>query len=172
VKTARAETIAPEILAQVREVAPTAPMYRMFTMAGLASDSMVQLSFTMLTLGVTSLLALVLGTVGLYGVLSYVVAERTLEIGVRMALGAQAKGVRRMVVAQGARVVVLGVAIGLAVAFASTPALGELLFGVQAIDGATFVAMSVTMMLVGLLASYIPARRASNVDPIQSLREG
>ncbi len=170
VKTARAETIGPEIRALIREVAPEAPMYRVFTLAGLAADSMVQLSFTMLTLGVVSALALILGAVGLYGVLSYVVAERTREIGVRLALGATAEQVRRMVVTQGARVVGVGVAIGLVVAVASTRALGSLLFGVAAFDAATFVAMSLSLVAVGLLASYLPARRASNVDPIESLR--
>jgi predicted permease len=137
-KTARAETIAPEVRALVHEVAAEAPMYRIFTMAGLARDSMVPLSFTMLTLGVTSLLALLLGAVGLYGVLSYVVAQRTREIGVRMALGAKAQQVRLMVVAQGTRVVAAGVAIGVAVALASTRALGSLLFGVQPFHAATF----------------------------------
>jgi putative ABC transport system permease protein len=170
IKTARAETIAPEVRALVRDVAPNAPMYRVFTMAGLARDSMVQLSFTMLTLGIVSTLALILGAVGLYGVLSYVVAQRTREIGVRMALGAEAGQVRRMVVAQGARVVAIGVAIGVAVALVSTRALGSLLFGVPALDVATFVGMSASMVVVGLLASYMPARRASSVDPMESLR--
>jgi putative ABC transport system permease protein len=170
VKTARAETIAPEIREIVREVAPSAPMYRMFTMAGLAGDSMMQLSFTLLTLGVVSALALILGAVGLYGVLSYVVAQRTREIGVRMALGAEASRVRRMVVIQGARVVAIGVAIGVGAALAFTRTLGSLLFGVQAVDATTFVAMSVSMLAIGLLASYVPARRASKVDPIESLR--
>lgn len=170
VKTKRAETIAPEIRALVKEVAPNAPMYRVFTMAGLASDSMVQLSFTMLTLGIASLLALILGAVGLYGVLSYIVAERTQEIGVRMALGAEARELRLMVVVQGVRVVVVGVAIGAVIALLSTRALGSLLFGVAAIDLLTFIGMSVTMVGVGMLASYVPARRASNVDPIRSLR--
>ena len=170
VKTARAEVIAPEVRALVREVAPEAPMYRVFTMAGLATDSMVQLSFTMLTLGVISTLALILGAVGLYGVLSYVVAERTREIGVRMALGATAEQVRRMVVAQGARVVGAGVVIGVAAALASTRALGSLLFGVTAVDAGTFVAMSASMVLIGMLASYLPARRASSVDPMEALR--
>jgi putative ABC transport system permease protein len=170
VKTPRAERIAPEARALAREVAPEAPMYRVFTMAGLAADSMVNLSFTMLTLGIISALALILGAVGLYGVLSYVVAERTREIGVRMALGAQAEQVRSMVVAQGLRVVGVGVVIGIAVALASTRALGSLLFGVQAMDASTFAGMSVSMVAVGLVASYVPARRASNVDPIESLR--
>jgi len=170
VKTPRAETIAPEIRALVKEVAPNAPMYRIFTLERLASDSMVQLSFTMLTLGILSALALVLGAIGLYGVLSYVVAERTREIGVRMALGARADQVRRMVVAQGARVVAGGVVVGVVVALWSTKILGSLLFGVAPLDLLTFLAMSGSMVAVGLLAAYLPARRASRVDPIDSLR--
>ncbi|HXV85995.1 MAG TPA: ABC transporter permease, partial [Gemmatimonadales bacterium] len=170
VRTARAETIAPEIRALVKEVAPEAPMYRTFTMEFLARRSMNQLSFTMLTLGVAATLALILGVVGLYGVLSYIVAERTREIGVRMALGAEARQVRRMVVAQGARVVGIGAVIGIGVALLSTRALAGLLYGVPALDLVTFAAMSASMIMVGLLASYMPARRASSVDPIESLR--
>jgi predicted permease len=170
VKTSRAESIAPDIRAIVRNVAPEAPMYRMYTMADLSARTMVDVSFTMLTLGVASVLALILGAVGLYGVLSYIVAERTREIGVRMALGARAEQVRRMVVAQGARVVGVGVVIGIGVAYWVTSALGSLLFGVAAIDVPTFVAMSISMIVVGLLASYLPALRASRVDPIVSLR--
>jgi len=170
IKTARAEVIAPDVRALIREVAPEAPMYRVFTMAGLAADSMIQLSFTLLTLGIVSALALFLGAVGLYGVLSCVVAERTREIGVRMALGATAGAVRRMVVAQGARVVALGVAIGLAAAFVATRALGGLLYGVAAVDGPTFAAMAALMLGIGGLAAYVPAHRASRVDPCESLR--
>jgi ABC-type antimicrobial peptide transport system permease subunit len=136
----------------------------------LAKRSMQQLSFTMLTLGVVAGLALLLGAIGLYGVLSYVVAERTREIGVRMALGATASAVRRMVVSQGARVVVLGAVIGVAVALASTRVLGSLLFGVKPVDPIVFAAMSAMMVVIGGLASYIPARRASSVNPIESLR--
>jgi predicted permease len=170
VKTPRAEEIAPEVRALVREVAPEAPMYRVFTMAGLAADSMVQLSFTMLTLGIASTLALLLGAVGLYGVLSSVVAERTQEIGVRMALGAEAGRVLRMVVAQGTRVVAVGAAIGIVGALAATRALGALLYDVGAADARTFAAMSIALLLVGVLASWVPARRASAVDPIEALR--
>ena len=171
VKTARAEVIAPEIRELVRAVAPEAPMYRTFTMAGLAADSMAQLSFTMLTLGVLSTLALLLGALGLYGVLSYAVALRTREIGVRLALGATVANVRRLIVGQGVRVVGLGLLLGLAAAFASSKVVASLLFGVAALDPATFGGMSLLMAAVGIFASFIPARRASNVDPVESLRD-
>ena len=170
VKTPRADVISPEVLALVREVAPGAPMYRIFTMEGLAADERLPLAFTMLTLGVISLLALILGTVGQYGVLSYIVTERTREIGVRMALGAQARRVQAMVVGQGAWVLLVGVLVGLAVAAASTRALRSLLFGVGALDPATFAGVAAGMALVGLLAAWLPARRASRVDPMESLR--
>jgi predicted permease len=170
VKSPRASTLMREVRELVRQVAPEAPVYREFTMEFLAQRSMVQLSFTMLTLGVVSALALLLGAVGLYGVLSYVVAERTREIGVRMALGATAGAVRRQVVSQGTKVVLVGVVVGVVVAIAATRLLGALLFDVQAVDPVVFVAMSLAMLGVGMLASYVPARRASGVDPIEALR--
>jgi len=170
VKSSRADRLQPEVRELVRQIAPEAPVYREYTMDFLAKRSMQQLSFTMLTLGVVAGLALLLGAIGLYGVLSYVVAERTREIGVRMALGATASAVRRMVVSQGARVVLVGVLIGVAVALASTRVLGSLLFGVKPVDPIVFAAMSVMMIAIGGLASYIPARRASSVNPIESLR--
>jgi ABC-type lipoprotein release transport system permease subunit len=169
-KSGRAEAIAPDVRALVREVAPEAPVYRAYTMEDLAARSMIHLSFTLLTLGIVSALALFLGAVGLYGVLSCVVAERTREIGVRMALGASAAAVRRMVVGQGARVVVLGVLAGLGGALVATRTLSGLLYGVTAIDGSTFAAMSLLMFAIGALAAYVPARRASRVDPCESLR--
>ncbi len=170
VKSSRAESLGREVRELVRQIAPEAPVYREFTMDFLARRSMIQLSFTMLTLGVISVLALILGAVGLYGVLSYVVAERTREIGVRMALGATATKVQRMVVSQGARVVLIGAAIGIAAAIASKRLLGTLLFGVAALDVAVFVAMPLTLLAVGMLAAWLPARRASNVDPMEALR--
>jgi FtsX-like permease family len=102
VKSPRAESLKDEVRALVHEVAPEAPVYREYTMEFLARRSMIQVSFTMLTSGVVSALALLLGAVGLYGVLSYVVAQRTREIGVRMALGATAGAVHRQIVSQGA----------------------------------------------------------------------
>jgi putative ABC transport system permease protein len=170
VKSPRAASLGREVRELVRQVAPEAPVYREFTLEFLAQRSMVQLSFTMLTLGVVSALAMILGAVGLYGVLSYVVAERTREIGVRMALGATAGAVRRMVVSQGAKVVLIGAVVGVAVALASTRFLKTLLFEVDAVEPVMFVAMSVMMIGIGMLASYVPAHRASRVDPIESLR--
>jgi predicted permease len=170
VKSPRADRLQREVRELVHQIAPEAPVYREFTMDFLAQRSMVELSFTMLTLAVVSTLALILGAVGLYGVLSYVVAERTREIGVRMALGATASAVQRQIVSQGARVVLVGVAVGLVVALVSTRLMSTLLFDVKAVDPVVFGAMSVTMLAVGMFASYMPARKASSVDPIESLR--
>jgi putative ABC transport system permease protein len=170
VKSPRAAQLTREIRDLVRQIAPEAPVYREYTMEFLAQRAMVQLTFTMLTLGVVSALALILGAVGLYGVLSYVVAERTREIGVRMALGATAGAVQRMIVRQGAQVVALGVAIGAGAAFLSTRALSTILYGVSAADPVIFVGMSLLLLIVALVAAYLPARRASTVDPMESLR--
>jgi ABC-type lipoprotein release transport system permease subunit len=170
VKSPRAAGLTREVRDLVRQVAPEAPVYREYTMEFLAQRSMVQLTFTMLTLCVVATLALILGAVGLYGVLAYVVAERTREIGVRMALGATAEGVRRMVVAQGTKVVLIGAGIGIVAALLSTRALTRLLFEVRTVDPIVYVMMSAILLGVGMLASYLPARRASRVDPIESLR--
>ncbi|HET9426044.1 MAG TPA: ABC transporter permease [Gemmatimonadaceae bacterium] len=170
VKSSRAEALRPEIRRLVKEVAPEAPVYREFTMEFLARRSMLLLSFTALTLGVLSALALILGAVGLYGVLSYVVAQRTREIGVRMALGATARAVRRQVVSQGTKVVLVGAAIGLLAAYMTTRYLATLLYDVKPVDPVAFAATSAVMIAMGVLASYMPARRASSVDPMEALR--
>ncbi len=170
IRTTRAETIASEVRELARQYDPGAPMYAVHTLESLAAESMVRLSFTMLTLGLTSVLALILGAVGLYGVLSYVVTQRTREIGLRMALGAREHDVRWMVVRQGGRLALVGVLLGIVGALGVTRVLNSLLFGIQAIDVSTFVGMSGVMLAVGLVASYVPARRASSVDPLQSLR--
>jgi len=170
VKSPRADALAPDIRNLMREVVPESPMYRIFTMEGLAERSMAQLSFTMLLLAIAAGLALILGAVGLYGVLSYVVSNRSREIAVRIALGAEGERVRRMVVLQGARVTLVGLLFGIVAALASTRVLDSLLFGVGALDAMTLIVMSSVMVAVALLASYVPARRASSVDPMESLR--
>lgn len=168
--TVPAESLVPAVRALVRELAPEAPLYRVHTMQELAERSMQQVDFSLLTLGLAALLALVLGAVGLYAVLSQVVAERTREIGVRMALGARAGQVRAMVVGQGFRVVAIGMLVGLGAALAATRVLGSLLYGVGAHDLATFLVMTLVMGAVGLFASWLPAWRASRLDPVESLR--
>jgi len=170
VKSPRAAALGPEIRDLVREIAPEAPVYHMSTMSALAARAVARLSFTMLTLGVAAGLAIVLGAVGLYGVLSYVVSQRTHEIGIRMALGANASGLRRTIVAQGTRVVILGVMLGAVGAAVLTRALESLLFAVPAVHMPTYAMMAALMIAVALLASYLPARRASAVDPMTALR--
>jgi putative ABC transport system permease protein len=170
VRSPRVETLAPQIRTLIQEIAPGAPMYRVFTMEALASRSMARLTFTMLTLFIAAALALVLGAVGIYGTISYVVSRRTREIGIRMALGAQPRDVRRMVVTQGGRIAMVGVAIGLVAAVFAARWLESLLFEVQARDPIVFAAVSVVMIGVALLASYLPARRASAVDPLVAIR--
>src|SRR5205085_4174315 len=137
-----ADLLQNEVRKIIHEVAPEAPVYREYTLEFLTRRSMLQLSFTTLTLGVLSVLALILGAVGLYGTLSYVVAQRTREIGVRMALGATAAAVRRQVVTQGTKVLLLGAFIGVGAALASTRLLGTLLYGVKAVDPLVFATMS------------------------------
>lgn len=170
VKTSRADTIAGDIRTLLREVAPGAPMYRIFTLEGLAQRSLAPTSFTMLLLAIAAGLAVILGAVGVYGVLSYVVSQRKQEIALRMALGAAAPSVRRMVVAEGSRVTLIGVVLGIVAALGLTSLLESLLFGVKPLDIPTFVGMSALMMGVAFLASYLPARRASGVNPIEALR--
>jgi predicted permease len=170
VKSTRAAALAPDIRELVREIAPEAPVYHMATMSALAARAVARLSFTMLTLGVAAGIAIVLGSVGLYGVLSYLVSQRTREIGLRMALGARASGVRRAIVAQGTSVVILGILLGSVAAAALTRALESLLFGVPAIHLPTYAMTALLMIGVALLASYLPARRASVVDPMSALR--
>jgi predicted permease len=171
-RTSRAATIAPEVRALVREVAPEAPMYQVHTIEDLVAGEKAELSFTTVALGVAAGLSLLLGMVGLYGVLSYMVAERTRELGIRIALGADPRRVRRMIVRQGLTVVGAGVLIGLVGAFVGARALEGLLYGVDALDPATLVAMSLLMLFVGVAASWIPAYRASSVDPAETLAQG
>jgi putative ABC transport system permease protein len=169
-KSKRADQLEPEVRAIIREFIPESPMYRIFTMEKLAANTMASLSFTMLLVSLAAGLALILGAVGLYGVLSYLAMRRTREIGVRMALGADAASVRRMFVWQGTRVALIGVVVGAAAAVGLTKYIQALLFDVGRLDVTAFVAMSAVMLAVALLASYVPARRASRVDPVVALR--
>jgi putative ABC transport system permease protein len=115
-------------------------------------------------------MALVLGVVGIYGVISYAVTQRTREIGIRMALGAQRNDMLRLILARGAKMALIGVAVGTAASLVLTRLMAKLLFGVSAYDPLTFVAVGLLLISVALAASYIPARRAMRVDPMVALR--
>jgi len=124
----------------------------------------------MLVLGLLASVALLLAAIGIHGVLSYAVSQRTREIGIRMALGAEASGVRRLVVREGMSLAALGAAFGLAAAWGLTRWISSLLFGVTATDPVTFVVVPLGLALVALVATYVPARRATRVDPVRALR--
>jgi len=138
---------------------------------GLAG-SLAQRRFTLLVLALFAGAALVLAGVGVYGVVAYSVAQRTHEIGVRMALGAGGRSVQRMVVAQGARLALLAVALGAPASLGLARVLGSLLYGVAPTDVATHAATSAAIFALALLASWLPARRASRIDPMIALRAG
>ena len=146
------------------------PIRNIRTMDEVVATSISAQRFQMSLLALFGAIGLALSAVGIYGVMAYSVSQRTREIGIRMALGAQMKDVLRMVIGQGMKLTLLGVAIGLAGSFAVTRLLKTLLFGVQPNDLTTFAIVSVVLVVVALLASYIPARRATKVDPLVALR--
>lgn len=154
----------------IASLAPDQPVFQIETMEEVRGRGRTSARFATLLLGFFAGLALLLAAVGVYGVVSYSVGQRTREIGVRMAVGAGEYDVLRMVLSNGVLLILVGVGLGLVGAFALTRVMGTLLHGISATDPATFVGVSLLLIAVALLASYIPARRASRVDPMVALR--
>jgi putative ABC transport system permease protein len=168
--TADPTSMIPAIRNQVLSIDKDQPVSDIMTMEQRVAKSVASSRFVMLLLGSFSVLALGLAAVGIYGVMAYLVTQRTQEIGVRMALGAQKRDVLKLVVGKGMALAVIGTAIGLIASLALTRLMRSLLFEVTPTDWLTFVITSVVLLTVALLACYIPARRATKVDPLTALR--
>ncbi len=167
---ARPEDLAAAVKSEIHALDPDVPISELETMRQVVSDSVGSRRVTMLLLGLFAALAIALAAVGIYGVISYSVGQRTHEFGIRMALGAERSDVLRLVLGKGLRLAALGVGAGLAGAFALTRFLSSLLFGVQPTDPIVFGGVALLLSVIALLASYIPARRATKVEPTVALR--
>ena len=163
-------SLAPALRQAVAEVNQSVPVSEVKTMEHIVSESVTQPRFNLFLLGLFSGIALLLSAAGIYGVTAYSVTQRTHELGIRFALGAQVRDVLKMVLGQGMAVIAVGLVIGLAAAFALLRLMKSLLFGISENDPLTFVAITLVLLLVALLACYIPARRAAKVDPLVALR--
>ncbi|HEV8417032.1 MAG TPA: FtsX-like permease family protein [Bryobacteraceae bacterium] len=146
------------------------PVFQVQTVEDLNRQSMARTSFTLVMLAIAGGMALVLGVVGIYGVISYAVTQRTREIGIRMALGARPGELQRMIVCQGLILAGFGVAIGAGAAMGLSRLMKSLLFGVSPLDPVTHAAVAVVLVTSAVLASYLPSRRAAAVDPLDALR--
>jgi predicted permease len=167
---AGSESLLKQVRQAVWSVDGNLPLASVYTLNHLYISSLAPVSFTLVMLGTAGAVALLLGAVGLYGVIAYSVAQRTREIGIRMALGAQRKNVVRLFLREGISFIVIGLSVGLAGALALTRLLSSLLFGVKVSDPLTFVCAAVVLVLVALAACQIPARRALRIDPMEALK--
>ncbi|HEX8686692.1 MAG TPA: FtsX-like permease family protein, partial [Pyrinomonadaceae bacterium] len=168
--TVEPTSLSPAVKQQLAELDAALPLSRISTMEEVAARSIASQRFNMLLLGSFAVLGLLLAAVGIYGVMSYTVAQSTREIGIRMALGAQARSVLRLVAGQGMILTIIGMFIGIAASLALTRLMEGLLFGVSTTDPVTFALYSIILAAVALVACLIPARRATKVDPLVALR--
>ena len=164
------ESFLKEVERAVWSVNPSVPLASVRTMQSVYERSMARTSFTMVMLGLTAGMAVLLGFVGIYGVTSYAVSQRTREIGIRLALGARGPTLTGMVVLDGLKLAAIGAVCGLAVALGLSRLMAALLFGVGAADPATYALVAVTLLSAAMIASYLPARRVTKVDPVEALR--
>jgi putative ABC transport system permease protein len=162
--------LARAVVQEVHRVDKDQPASDIATLEQVAQEPMTQQRMVMALLVSFAALALFLSALGIYSVLSYSIAQRTREIGVRVALGAEPGAVLRLVVGGGARLALLGISVGMAAAFALTRLMTDLLFGVRPTDPVTFCVVAIVLAITSLLACYIPARRAVRVDPLVALR--
>jgi putative ABC transport system permease protein len=155
---------------ELQQMDPEQPMAAVATMEQLLGDSLARSRFTMLVLAVFAAIAVLLASVGIYGVIAYGVAQRTQEFGIRIALGAGRRDVLRLVLGQGARLALLGIGLGAIFALMLTKSLATLLYGISPTDPLTFVGVAFLLGFDALAACYVPAQRATRVDPIETLR--
>jgi len=155
---------------EARAIDANVPVFDIRIMDQRISESLARRRFAMVSLGLFAVVAMTLAAVGIYGVMSYTVTQRTREIGIRMALGASSSGVLRLIVGKGMTLAAVGVGIGLAGALAATRMMASLLFGVSSTDPLTFAVISFLLAGVALGACFVPARRATRVDPMEALR--
>jgi predicted permease len=165
------EALAPLVRAEIRAVDPLVPISQARSFSALRADKVASERFNALLVGVFGALALLLVAVGIYGVMAFAIVHRTREIGVRMALGASSAGVLAKVLGDAARLVGFGLAIGLLAALPLTGLLRGLLFGIEPLDPVTFATSAAVMTLTGMLAAWLPARRAAGIDPLAALRQ-
>ena len=170
IRASNAETFTPSLRAVVKRLDPQQPIVELLQLADMRGESLATRRFNLILLAVLAIVALVLAAVGIFSVMNYAVTQRTTEIGIRMALGAEQRDVFKLIVGHAARLVVIGAAIGVAGALLSSRAIGTLLYGVKPADPWTFAAIVVVIGGTALLASYLPARRAAKVDPLVAIR--
>jgi predicted permease len=162
--------MAETVRAEARRIDKNLPIYDVRTMSALRSESVSTRRFILLIVGAFGLLALGLAAIGVYGVMSLIVSERTREVGVRLALGAQPSELLTMIVGQAAKLAAIGVAIGVIAALPLAPFLDSQLYGVQSLDPMTFIAVPVVLLAIAALAAVVPARKAMRIDPLAALR--
>jgi putative ABC transport system permease protein len=155
----------------VRSVDADLPLYAVQPMSDVLASNLAERRFSMIVIGVFAGLALLLSTVGIYGVLAYLVDQRTSEIGLRMALGAETGDVMRLVIGEGLKLAALGIVIGAAASVVAARAIATMLFGVGPFDPLTFGGLALGLTAVAALACYLPARRATRIDPLSALRQ-